>query len=90
MTIPRTATVILLPRRKWSFPLPAETERGTKDEERKTGNNEGKAKEDCINFIFNHKIITDPAICSLVNSTVLSTIIESEQMKTDFSIPASK
>lgn len=81
MTIPRTATVILLPRRKWSFPLPAETERR---------GNEGKGKERLYYFIFNHKIITDPAICSLVNSTVLSTIIESEQMKTDFSIPASK
>lgn len=80
MTIPRTATVILLPRRKWSFPLPAETGKGTKDEERKTGNNEGTAKKDCINFIFIHKIITDPVI----SSTVLSTIIESEQMKTFF------
>lgn len=54
MTIPRTATVILLPRRKWSFPLPAEIERGAnqKDEKRKT------------------------AVCSLVNSVVLFTVIE--------------
>ncbi len=45
----------------------------------KKGNIEGKAKKACINFLYlNHKIITDPVICSLVNITVLSTIIESK------------
>lgn len=70
MTIPRTATVILLPRRKWSFPLLAVIERERREKEK----HGATIEKHFINFPFNHKIITDRVICNVC--IVLSTIIE--------------